>query len=52
MGYFQLTSKLDIHLTWHPSIAGGRIPFEGQKEQKPSSIPRCLGHKPTHIKKK
>jgi hypothetical protein len=35
----------------HAFAAKGRLRFEGQKKQKPFSIPRCLGHKTPHIKK-
>jgi len=36
----------------HAFAAEGRLRFEGQKKQKPFSIPRCLGHKPTAHQKK
>jgi len=31
----------------HAFAAEGRLRFEGQKKEKPFSIPRCLGHKTT-----
>jgi len=36
----------------HAFAAEGRLRFEGQKKQKPFSIPRCLGHKSTTHQKK
>jgi len=36
----------------HAFAAEGRLRFEGQKKEKPSSIPRCLGHKSTTHQKK